>query len=80
MLQVGILPPHNQEQLDFAFSVYQTPGDKGYALSKEFKRTFAYVHSGILIQTTNLYPECRSLWNSLVFGKLFIIYRANWES
>jgi hypothetical protein len=36
-------PAHNDQQLDFAFTVYQTTGDLGYKLSKEFKKTFAYV-------------------------------------
>ncbi|KAF9006968.1 hypothetical protein BDQ17DRAFT_251332 [Cyathus striatus] len=41
LYKVGILPPHNDEQLDFAFTVYQATGDDGIELSKEFKRTFA---------------------------------------
>ncbi|KAF8890658.1 hypothetical protein BD779DRAFT_1516285 [Infundibulicybe gibba] len=41
LYKVGILPPHNDQQLDFAFSIYQTTGQKGYELSKEFKQTFA---------------------------------------
>ncbi|KAF8235866.1 hypothetical protein L208DRAFT_1391671 [Tricholoma matsutake] len=41
LYKIGILPAHNDQQLDFAFSVYQTTGDRGYELSKEFKRTFA---------------------------------------
>ncbi|KAG5645630.1 hypothetical protein DXG03_005621 [Asterophora parasitica] len=41
LYKVGILPAHNDQQLDFAFSVYQMTGDKGYDLSKEFKQTFA---------------------------------------
>ncbi|KAF5376139.1 hypothetical protein D9615_007706 [Tricholomella constricta] len=38
---VGILPAHNDQQLDFAFNVYRTTGNEGYDLSKEFKQTFA---------------------------------------
>ncbi|GLB44632.1 putative uncharacterized alpha/beta hydrolase domain (DUF2235) [Lyophyllum shimeji] len=41
LYKVGILPAHNDQQLDFAFSVYQMTGDEGYDLSKEFKQTFA---------------------------------------
>ncbi|RDB19651.1 hypothetical protein Hypma_013275 [Hypsizygus marmoreus] len=41
LYKVGILPAHNDQQLDFAFSVYQMTGDEGYELSKEFKQTFA---------------------------------------
>ncbi|KAF8064175.1 hypothetical protein FPV67DRAFT_1420072 [Lyophyllum atratum] len=41
LYKVGILPAHNDQQLDFAFSVYQMTGNEGYDLSKEFKRTFA---------------------------------------
>ncbi|KAG6864427.1 hypothetical protein C0991_009579 [Blastosporella zonata] len=41
LYKVGILPAHNDQQLDFAFSVYQTTGNEGYDLSKEFKQTFA---------------------------------------
>ncbi|KAG6830532.1 hypothetical protein H0H92_000204 [Tricholoma furcatifolium] len=41
LYKIGILPAHNDQQLDFAFSVYQTTGNEGYDLSKEFKQTFA---------------------------------------
>ncbi|KAG6837766.1 hypothetical protein H0H93_001693 [Arthromyces matolae] len=41
LYKVGILPSHNDQQLDFAFSVYQTTGAEGYDLSKEFKQTFS---------------------------------------
>ncbi|KAG6914652.1 hypothetical protein DXG01_016110 [Tephrocybe rancida] len=47
LYKVGILPPHNDQQLDFAFSVYQTTGNEGYDLSKEFKHTFADTVSSI---------------------------------
>lgn len=39
--QVGLLPMDNIEQLDFAFSIYQTTGRRGVLLSSEFKETFA---------------------------------------
>ncbi|KDR69942.1 hypothetical protein GALMADRAFT_76620 [Galerina marginata CBS 339.88] len=41
LYKVGLLPAHNDQQLDFAFSVYQTTGSHGVELSKEFKKTFA---------------------------------------
>ncbi|KDR69939.1 hypothetical protein GALMADRAFT_160118 [Galerina marginata CBS 339.88] len=41
LYKVGLLPPDNDQQVDFAFSVYQTTGPHGIELSKEFKRTFA---------------------------------------
>lgn len=41
LYKVGILPPHNDQQVDFAFSVYQKTGNEGDDLSKEFKQTFA---------------------------------------
>ncbi|KAF8797697.1 hypothetical protein BYT27DRAFT_7152322 [Phlegmacium glaucopus] len=42
LYKVGILPPDNFQQIDFAFSVYQMTGDEGRDLSREFKRTFAF--------------------------------------
>ncbi|KAL4253631.1 hypothetical protein ABKN59_003424 [Abortiporus biennis] len=41
LYKVGLLPPGNHEQVDFAFSVYQTTGQEGVELSREFKKTFA---------------------------------------
>lgn len=56
-LQVGLLPPDNIQQVDFAFSVYEMTGDKGRDLSREFKKTFAYVfalHSNLYLMTNCL--------------------------
>jgi len=41
LYKVGVLPAHNDQQLDFAFTIYQTRGNAGYRLSREFKKTFA---------------------------------------
>ncbi|KAF8642929.1 hypothetical protein AX16_009317 [Volvariella volvacea WC 439] len=41
LYKVGILPAHNDQLIDFAFTIYQTTGERGYLLSKEFKATFA---------------------------------------
>ncbi|TFK69782.1 hypothetical protein BDN72DRAFT_767566 [Pluteus cervinus] len=41
LYKIGVLPPHNEQQVDFAFSVSQIPGEKGNVLSKEFRTTFS---------------------------------------
>ncbi|KAF8797700.1 hypothetical protein BYT27DRAFT_6927925 [Phlegmacium glaucopus] len=41
LYKVGILPPDNIQQVDFAFSVYQMTGLEGTTLGREFKATFA---------------------------------------
>lgn len=41
LYKIGILPPDNIQQVDFAFSVYQMTGMEGSTLSREFKATFA---------------------------------------
>lgn len=38
--KVGLLPPHNQEQLDFAFNLFKRTDMTGWKLSKEFRKTF----------------------------------------
>ncbi|KAM6494621.1 Uncharacterized alpha/beta hydrolase domain (DUF2235) domain containing protein [Amanita muscaria] len=40
--KVGLLPKANMQQLDFAFSIYNTAGYDGYKRSLEFKRTFTH--------------------------------------
>ncbi|KAF8873318.1 hypothetical protein BD779DRAFT_1570398 [Infundibulicybe gibba] len=39
--KVGLLPPDNAEQLDFAYSVYEEIDEAGSRLGSQFKRTFS---------------------------------------
>ncbi|KAF7978376.1 hypothetical protein HWV62_753 [Athelia sp. TMB] len=41
LYKVGLLPPHNDQQVDFAFTVYQATDKKSAKTSAEFKSTFA---------------------------------------
>ncbi|TFK61376.1 hypothetical protein BDN72DRAFT_849746 [Pluteus cervinus] len=38
--KVGLLPPHNNEQLPFAYKLYKRADKKGWELSEQFKKTF----------------------------------------
>jgi len=42
------LPPHNDQQVDFAFTVYNTQSREGAVLARKFKRIFSYAYSVIL--------------------------------
>ncbi|KAF8664834.1 hypothetical protein AX16_000675 [Volvariella volvacea WC 439] len=39
--KVGLLPPHNVPQVDFAFTMYNTSDKDGARLARQFKQTFA---------------------------------------
>ncbi|KJA24882.1 hypothetical protein HYPSUDRAFT_76229 [Hypholoma sublateritium FD-334 SS-4] len=41
LYKVGLLLPHNDQQLDFAFAVYKSTGPHGIQLSKDFKKFFS---------------------------------------
>ncbi|TFK40588.1 hypothetical protein BDQ12DRAFT_601197 [Crucibulum laeve] len=40
--KVGLLPPHNDQQLDFAFTVYNSTDKHSSKLAYKFKKTFAF--------------------------------------
>lgn len=40
ILQIGLLPPHNTQQIPFAYDMYKREDLEGLQLSEMFKRTF----------------------------------------
>lgn len=43
--QVGLLPPDNSRQIDFAFTVYKSTDPNSAEIGRQFKKIFAYVMS-----------------------------------
>jgi hypothetical protein len=56
LYKIGVLPADNNEQVDFAFSVYKAQEEEGYLLGKEYKKTFS---------ATNLNIEFLGVWDTV---------------